>query len=203
MMNSGMDSGLVKAAGYGPPGGPPGGYGPPGGGPPGYPPGGGGGGYGPPGGGPPGGYGPPGGGPPGYGPPPGGPPGYGQPPGGPPGYGPPPGGGFGPPPGGFGPPGGPMMMGGPRFNPLALTSMILGILSIPMCCCQALSVPLAIAGLVLGIIGLTKIRANPQGWKGGGMAIAGIATSSVGIILSLIGLLTTIDENLRHQYYGG
>jgi len=66
--------------GYGPPPGPPPGYGPP----PGPPPG----------------YGPPPGPPPGYGPPP---PGYGAPPPPPPGYGPPPPG-YGPPPPGYGPP---------------------------------------------------------------------------------------------------
>jgi hypothetical protein len=135
----------------------------------------------------------------------GGPPGYGPPPGGPPGYGPPPGG-FGPPPGGFGPPGGPpgmMMMGGPKTSPLAITSMILGILSIPTCCCQFVSAPLAIAGLVLGIIGMGKIRSNPQMFKGGGMAIAGIVCSGVGVILSLIAIFSTIDENLRSNYGGG
>ena len=140
-----METDLVQAAGYGPPGGsgygPPGGGGPPMGGPPGY------------------------GGPPGGGPPMGGPPGYGPPPGG---YGPPPGGGFGPPPGGFGgPPGGPMMMGGgPRLNPLALTSMILGIASIPSCCCWFLGAPMAVASLVLGIISMGKIKNEPQNWKG-------------------------------------
>jgi hypothetical protein len=158
-----------------------------------------------------GGYGPPGGppgyGPPGGGPPMGGPPGYGPPPGagGPPGYGPPPGGGFGPPPGGYGPPGGPpgMMMGGPKFHALAITSMILGILSVPSCCCWFLGAPMSVAGLVLGIVAMSKIRGNPQMYKGGGMAIAGIATSAVGIILDLVAIFSTIDDNLRHQYGGG
>ena len=174
MMESGLETGLVHAAGYGPPGGgPPGGYGPPGGGPPGY---------GPPGGGPPGGYGPPGG---------------------PPGYGPPPGGGFGPPPGGFGPPGGPMMMGGgPRFNPLAIVSMVLGILSIPGCCCWFLGAPMAIAALVLGIVAFGKIRSNPQVFKGGGMAIAGIVCASVGLLLDLVAIFSTIDDTLKRQYGG-
>jgi len=163
MMQSGMETGLVEAAGYGPPGGGPPGYGPPGGGPP-------------------------MGGPPGYGPPPGG---------GPPGYGPPPG-------GGFGPPGGPMMMGGqPKFNPLAIVSMILGILSIPSCCCIFLGAPFSIAGLVLGIVAMGKIRGNPQMFKGGGMAIAGIVCSAVGLILDLVAIFSTIDDNLKSQYGGG
>ena len=183
-MNQGTEQGSVQAAGYGPPGGgPPGGYGPPGGGPPGY---------GPPGGGaPPGGYGPPGGG--GYGPPPGG------------GYGPPQGGGFGPPPGGFGPPGGPpgmMMMGGqPKFSPLAIIAMITGILSIPTCFCSCfapgLNSPLAIAGLVCGILAMNKIKAEPNMWRGTGMAITGIVTGALGILLVLLAAFTTLDESIR------
>ncbi|HEY8041573.1 MAG TPA: DUF4190 domain-containing protein [Polyangiaceae bacterium] len=133
----------------------------------------------------------------------GGPPGYG-PPQGPPGYGPPPGG-FGPPPGGFGPPGGPpgMMMGGQRFSPLAITSMILGIVSIPGCCCWFIGAPVAVAGLVLGIIAMGKIRGNPQMWKGGGMAIAGIVCASVGLILAMVAIFSTVDDNLKGQYGGG
>lgn len=104
---------IIRAAGYGPPGGgyggPPGGGMPPGGGyggpPPGAPPG--------------GGYG---------GPPPGAPPGGGY-------GGPPPGGGFGPPPGGGFPGGGPMMPGaGGDVN--TTLPLILGILSI-FCCWPA------------------------------------------------------------------
>jgi len=184
MMESGMDTGLVHAAGYGPPGGaPPGGYGPPGGG-----------GYGPPGGG------SPMGGPPGYGPPPGAPPGGFGPPGGPPGYGPPPGG-YGPPPG-FGPPGGPpgMMMGGPRFNPLAITSLILGILSIPGCCCWFLGAPMAVAGLVLGIVGMGKIRSDPQQWKGSEMAIAGIVCAGIGLVMLLLAWFTPWDDQARSLF---
>jgi hypothetical protein len=182
----------LQSAGYGPPGGPPpGGYGPP---PGGFgPPGGGGpGGYGPPGGGGPGGFGPPGGGGPG---------GYGPPgDGGPGGFGPPPG--YGPPPGGFGPPGAPIGPPTAQFNPLAITSMILGILSIPTCCCGFLGTPLAIAGLVLGVVAMGKIRSEPQAWKGGGMAIAGIVTASIGILLALAALFTTFDDALRTRYLG-
>ena len=174
----------LHAAGYGPPGGPP-----PGGGGGGYPPGGG---YpgGPPGfGGPPpggGGYGPPGGAPPG---------GYGPPPGG---YGPPPmgGGGFPPPAMGYGPPQGGSTSG------LAIASMITGIISPLACCCQPVSGPLAICALTMGIISLTKIRASHGNLRGGGMAIAGIVLGSIGILMTLIGLLSTFDESLRNEYGG-
>ena len=95
-----------------------------------------------------------------------------------------------------------MMMGGqPRFNPLAITSMILGILSMPTCFCSCvlpgLNSPLAIAGLVLGIIALGKIKNANGMYKGGGMAIAGIVTSAVGLLLVLLAAFTTLDDKIR------
>jgi hypothetical protein len=97
-----------------------------------------------------------------------------------------------------------VLLGGqPKFSPLAIVSMILGILSIPGCCCWFLGAPMAVAGLVLGIIGMGKIRGNPQMLKGGGMAIAGIVCSSVGLILDLVAIFSTIDDNLKSQYGGG
>ena len=142
-------------------------------------------------------------GPPGYGPPPGG---YGPGGAGPSGSGPggwrPPPGGYGPPPGGFGPPGAPFAPMGPRYHPLAITSMVLGILSIPTCCCGFLGVPLAIASLVVGTISLGKIRREPEVWKGGGMAVAGIVTAGVAILLAIGALFTTFDDSLRTRYMG-
>jgi hypothetical protein len=158
-------------------------------------------GYGPPGG---GGYGPPpGGGPPGYG---GGSPGYPPPGGGPPGYGPPPGGGFGPP-GGYGPPGAMMppgmMMGGPRVSPLAIISLICGLLSMPTCFCSCVAPgingPLPLAALICGFMALGKIREAPQLWKGSEMAITGIVTGGLGFILVMMAAFTTIDESIRHS----
>ncbi len=174
-------------SGYGGP--PGGGYGPPGGG--GYgPPGGGGGGYGPPGG---GGYGPPGGG--GFGgPPPGYPPGGG-------GYGPPGGGGYGPPGGGFGgpPPGYPPGFvgsgggpgggfgGGPRTETLAIISLVVGILSVPMSfCCSFFGIPLSITAVIMGVIAIGNINKDPQQLEGKGMAIGGIATGAFGLVMLVL-----------------
>ena len=97
-----------------------------------------------------------------------------------------------------------MMMGGqPKFTPLAIISMVLGILSIPACCCNFFGAPFSIAGLVLGILAMGKIRSNPQMFKGGGMAIAGIVCSAVGLLLDLGAIFSTIDDNLKSQYGGG
>ena len=173
------------AGGYGPPGG---GY-PPGGPPPGPPPGGGPPGYGPPG----------GGGPPGYGgPPPGSPPGFGGPPqGGPPPYAPGPGGGFAPPAGGYG---GGVPGQGPKVHPLAILSLVLGILSIPLCCCSLFGAWAPVGAVACGLIAMNKIKLAPHLFSGNSLAIAGIVTGSFGLMLDLIAIFTTIDENLKSQY---
>jgi FtsH-binding integral membrane protein len=98
----------------------------------------------------------------------------------------------------------PGMMGGPKFNGMAIASMICGIISMPTCMCSCIfpgiNSPLAIAALVLGIIGMNKIRSAPQMYKGGGMAITGIITGSVGIILILLAAFTTLDESLQSNF---
>ena len=91
---------------------------------------------------------------------------------------------------------------GPQFNPLAIVSMILGILSIPTCCCAFIATPLSIAAIALGIVSLGKIRSQPQAWKGAGMAIAGIATGGFGVLLWIAAIFTTFDDELRSRYFG-
>jgi hypothetical protein len=75
--------------------------------------------------------------------------------------------------------------------------MVLGILGIPSCCCGFLGMPLSVAALVLGIVSTRKIKNEPQAWKGGGMAVAGIVTGGIGILLALAAFFTTYDDSLR------
>ena len=69
-------------------------------------------------------------------------------------------------------------------NSMALTGMILGIcsLTIGLFCCGPL---MAIAGIVFSSIGLSQIGKNP-GQQGKGMAIAGLITSILGLIVGVI-----------------
>jgi hypothetical protein len=91
---------------------------------------------------------------------------------------------------------------GPRPNPMAIASMVLGILSIPSCCCTFVATPLSIAAVILGIVAMQKIKAEPQNWTGQGMAIAGIVTGGFGVLLWVAALFTTLDEDLRGRYLG-
>ena len=84
----------------------------------------------------------------------------------------------------------------PLRQGLAIASMVLGILSIILCC--IFGGVLALPGLILGIISLATKR------DGSGMAIAGIITSLFGLLLGifmvfiLIGSLNEIAESAKN-----
>ncbi len=130
---------------------------------------------------------PPGGMPPGGMPPPGAPP-PGAPPPGP--FGPPPPAGgprFGPP-GGYGtelPPGTRFGAGGGQgpTEQLAIASLGTGIGALAfICCCGPFSIALGVAAVVLGLVSLSKINAEPQRYGGKPIAIAGIVTGVLGVV---------------------
>jgi hypothetical protein len=137
------------------------------------------------------------GGPPGGGAPP--PGGYGGPPGG---YGQgPPAGGYGAPPGvGFGAPGqlGPPP-GGPRVHPLAIVSLVAGLLSMPACCCW-FGLALPMCALVCGFLALGKIRGSPQVYSGTLFCYIGMACGGVGFLTCLGFHLTRFGETAWHRY---
>ena len=84
----------------------------------------------------------------------------------------------------------------PLRQGLAIASMVLGILSIILCC--VFGGVLALPGLILGIISLATKR------DGSGMAIAGIITSIFGLLLGIlmvflfVGSLKEIAENSKN-----
>ena len=61
---------------------------------------------------------------------------------------------------------------------LAIASMVLGIVSLILCCIYYIAIPTSITGLILGIIAVKKAK-NP-------MATAGIITSAIAIVLLVI-----------------
>lgn len=84
------------------------------------------------------------------------------------------------------PPGQPMNYSQPpqQSVALAVTSMVLGILSIALFCAWYLSIPLGIVAIVLGVVAGGKIRRGEAG--GAGMAKAGLITGIIGVIISAI-----------------
>lgn len=71
---------------------------------------------------------------------------------------------------------------GQKMNGLALTSMILGILSVLLTLLGLGWITGALA-IIFGSIGLYKIIRNPEIWRGKGMAISGLITGIAALVI--------------------
>lgn len=74
----------------------------------------------------------------------------------------------------------------PKRSRCAIFSLILGLLALPGIILCFTSVPLGIASLVLGVIGLAKIRGGGGRIRGTGMAWTGIVTSVLALVATVL-----------------
>ncbi len=93
-----------------------------------------------------------------------------------------------------------------RTSGKAVAALVLGLVSLVLCGLGALT---AIPAIVFGLVGLTEVRRNPGRLTGGGLALAGLLTGAVALvlwpILIALGVLkifdvgesTLADANLR------
>lgn len=90
-----------------------------------------------------------------------------------------------PPPGApMGMPGaGPMPGGQQQGNGMAVAGLVLGILGLVFCWVAVIGWILALLGVIFGGVGMSK--ANKIGGKGKGMAVAGLACGAIGLILGI------------------
>ncbi|MET9608582.1 DUF4190 domain-containing protein [Streptomyces sp. NPDC006512] len=80
----------------------------------------------------------------------------------------------------------------PVTSGLAVTALVLGILSVLACVTVIGSIALGIAAVVFGVVGRGKANRGQAG--GGGMALAGIILGAVGIVLGVVlGLLVAFS----------
>jgi hypothetical protein len=105
--------------------------------------------------------------------------------------------------GGYGPGAGGPMQTGSKMNVLSLLALISGGLSVPGCLCWCIpfsNAPFAIAGIVMGILGLQQVKASNGMQSGGVMAILGIVGGGIGLILAILAFFTTWDDALTSGY---
>jgi len=85
----------------------------------------------------------------------------------------------------------------PESNGLAVASFVLGLISTVSICICYISIPLAITGLILGIVAKKRSEGN-------GMRTAGIVLSIFGIFISLAYLLLIViiiaTEETNYNY---
>ncbi len=60
-------------------------------------------------------------------------------------------------------------------------------------CCGGLSFPLQLAAIIMGAISISKINKNPEAYSGKGMALAGIITGGVGIVVAIIMIMVGLS----------
>ena len=83
---------------------------------------------------------------------------------------------------------------------MAIASLICGIVSLLSFCFWPLSVPLGILALILGFIARSKINRGEA--TGGALAMAGIVTGAIGMLISIglvVGLIANKDKIQKLQ----
>ena len=78
----------------------------------------------------------------------------------------------------------------PKTNRLAISSLVLGILSLVLC---AIGIVFAIPGLICGFMGMSRVKKSGGTEKGHGLAVAGTVMSGAGLVMfPVIALLMAI-----------
>ena len=92
-----------------------------------------------------------------------------------------------------------------RTNPLATAGLVMGIISVTvgLCCCHGF--PFNLLGLIFSLIGLNQIRSNRALYDGEGVALAGLVLSIIGLLLGFGMLLMfgamSIFQNRPHVWH--
>jgi hypothetical protein len=77
----------------------------------------------------------------------------------------------------------PMMQSVGRNQNLPLISLILGVTSFSGLCCSFLGIPLSLGAIITGYIGMTNANNNPTEYGGKGLAIGGLITGAITLLL--------------------
>jgi len=92
----------------------------------------------------------------------------------------------------------------PRTNPMALASLVMGILALTccVCCCGCCyGFPFNVLGVIFALVALSQINHDPQSQQGRGLAIAGLVLCVLSFALAAVafafGLAASTPDILR------
>ena len=82
----------------------------------------------------------------------------------------------------------------PKTNPMALTSLILGLISVTCgLCCYGF--PFNLLGIIFSLIALSQIKSDPISQQGRGMAIAGLVLCILSVAIGVLFLVLGVAMN--------
>lgn len=83
---------------------------------------------------------------------------------------------------------------GPSMDPLAIVSLVVGVLGIPVtcCCCQLFGFVAGILALGLGGFSMKRINDEPEKYSGKGLAIAGMVLGGLLLLLAVAWIIYII-----------
>lgn len=79
---------------------------------------------------------------------------------------------------------------------LPTVALVLGILSVVLACCYG-GVPLGLGAVITGFMGLSNSNKDPMQYGGRGMAIAGLITGGVGILITIVIFILAVIGNMQ------
>jgi hypothetical protein len=79
---------------------------------------------------------------------------------------------------------------------LPIVSLVLGIMSLGLFCCWFGAIPLSIGALITGYMGMNNANTNPQAYSGKGLAIGGMVTGGIGLVISFLMLIIGLISNI-------
>jgi hypothetical protein len=86
---------------------------------------------------------------------------------------------------------------GPTKNGLAIASLVLGLLGLPLLFCFGLGFLFSLVGVILGIVALVKASRYPHEYGGKGLAIGGLVASGMSVLALPVVAAIAIPSLLR------
>jgi type II secretory pathway pseudopilin PulG len=86
---------------------------------------------------------------------------------------------------------------GPTRNGLAIASLVLGLLGLPLLFCFGIGFLFSLVGLILGIVALVKASRYPHVYGGKGLAIGGVVASGMSVLALPVVAAIAIPSLLR------
>lgn len=92
------------------------------------------------------------------------------------------------------------MSGGGGQNVLCIVSVVLGPLGLITSCCWCLGIPLGIAGIITGVLGKNQVKGS--GEQGDTLALVGIITGAIAILIGIVFAILGFTTDLASQMQG-